>query len=204
MGRLRPAQRQPHAQFCSPAIKGKLYVGGGPETWGVFSSDARQEVASSPRNSRKKDRSDVSLTPCAATTDKLYVAFPGVYDSTATNGTIVGNPLPIEDESDVPTHSLSCIKAELLAGTWPEAKVAVYKGDENVEEIGRVGEDGTEVNSLVVYNGKLYGGSLPRSEVCRYDGGSKWTSLKRFYSPDGWSRAFPPRLSERKSMSGVA
>jgi len=49
-----------------------------------------------------------------------------------------------------------------------------------------VGEDGTEVNSLVVYNGKLYGGSIPRAEVCRHDGEEKWTSLKRFYSPPGW------------------
>jgi len=43
----------------------------------------------------------------------------------------------------------------------------------------------------VVYNGKLYGGSLPRAEVCRYDGDSKWTSLERFYSPDGWQPGIP-------------
>ena len=49
-----------------------------------------------------------------------------------------------------------------------------------------MGDDGTEVNSLVVYNGKLYGGSIPRAEVCRYDGEERWTSLKRFYSPPGW------------------
>jgi len=34
--------------------------------------------------------------------------------------------------------------------------------------------------NLVVYNGKLYGGSIPRAEVCRYDGRPQWTSLKRF------------------------
>jgi hypothetical protein len=69
--------------------------------------------------------------------------------------------------------------------------VAEYQGGEEWKELGRVGEDGTEVNSLVVYNGKLYGGSLPRSEVCRYDGTAQWTSLKRFYSPEGW-RPVPP------------
>src|SRR5690606_31254587 len=53
------------------------------------------------------------------------------------------------------------------------------------------GVDGTEVNSLVVYNGKLYGGSLPRSEVCRYDGQEAWTSLVRFYSPPGWTPVAP-------------
>jgi len=52
--------------------------------------------------------------------------------------------------------------------------------------MGRLGEDGTEVNALVVYNGKLYGGSIPRAEVCRYDGQPQWTSLRRFYSPPGW------------------
>jgi hypothetical protein len=42
----------------------------------------------------------------------------------------------------------------------------VYQGGEKWDVVGRVGEDGTEVNALCVYNGKLYGGSIPRAEVC--------------------------------------
>ena len=30
------------------------------------------------------------------------------------------------------------------------------------------------------------GGSIPRAELCRFDGAPRWTSLKRFYSPEGW------------------
>ena len=47
-----------------------------------------------------------------------------------------------------------------------------------------------KVNSLAVYNGKLYGGSIPRAEVCRYDAPAGWTSLKRFYSPPGWKPGY--------------
>ena len=74
---------------------------------------------------------------------------------------------------------------------WPLAKVAVYDGGEDWHDIGQVGVDGTEVNSLCVYNGKLYGGSLPRSEVCRYDGQPEWTLIKRLYSPPGWTPVPP-------------
>jgi hypothetical protein len=101
--------------------------------------------------------------------------------------------IPIVDRRDfLQLYCFAAHQGKLVIGSWPESKVAVYLGGEDWQEIGRVGEDGTEVNGLVVYNGKLYGGSLPRGEVCRYDGGTQWTSLKRFYSPEGWTPA-PPR-----------
>jgi hypothetical protein len=50
----------------------------------------------------------------------------------------------------------------------------------------------------VVYNGKLYGGSIPRAEVCRYDGVPRWTSLKRFYSPEGWQPGLPGRAKTKE------
>ena len=65
-----------------------------------------------------------------------------------------------------------------------------------------MGEDGTEVCGLVVYNGKLYGGSIPRAEACRYEGGGTWTSLKRFYSPEGWRPAPPPDGSGNQPTRG--
>ena len=46
--------------------------------------------------------------------------------------------------------------------------------------------DALEINGLVVYNGLLYGGSIPHSEVFRYDEGVKWTSVGRFLDPAGY------------------
>jgi hypothetical protein len=89
-------------------------------------------------------------------------------------------------------------QGRLYAGTWPHAKVVKYDGGESWQEIGRVGEDGTEVNALVVYNGKLYGGSIPRAEVCRYDDVPSWTSLKRFYSPENWDPGVPGQASREQ------
>jgi hypothetical protein len=76
--------------------------------------------------------------------------------------------------------------------------VTVYRGGERWDVIGRVGVDGTEVNALAVYNGKLYGGSIPRAEICRYDGVPEWTSLKRFYSPEGWQPALPGKAAREE------
>ena len=52
-------------------------------------------------------------------------------------------------------------------------------------DCGRPG-DWIEVNGLAVYNGKLYAGTIPRAEVFRYESDGDWTSLRRFFSPDGW------------------
>jgi hypothetical protein len=122
---------------------------------------------------------------------KLFVAFPVAYAFDGKDWTFVGSPLPAGEDWFLQTHSLTLYQGKLYAGTWPEGKVAEYQGGEDWKIIGRVGVDGTEVNALAVYNGKLYGGSIPRSEVCRYDGTAEWTSLKRFYSPDGWTPALP-------------
>jgi hypothetical protein len=121
---------------------------------------------------------------------KLFVGWPSVYSFDGEKWTYAGVPSPPEET--LQTHAMTIYQGKLTAGTWPLAKVAAYEGGEDWRDIGQVGEDGTEVNSLCVYNGKLYGGSLPRSEVCRYDGQPQWTSIKRFYSPAGWTPV-PPR-----------
>jgi hypothetical protein len=63
--------------------------------------------------------------------------------------------------------------------------------------MGHVGTESTEVQSLTVYNGKLYGGSVPYAEVCRYDGEFEWTSLRRFYAPEGWRPGPPGKMSKK-------
>jgi concanavalin A-like lectin/glucanase superfamily protein len=52
--------------------------------------------------------------------------------------------------------------------------------------------------ALAVYNGKLFGASIPRAEVCRYDGDFEWTSLKRFYSPEGYDPGVPGQMSKKQ------
>jgi hypothetical protein len=52
-----------------------------------------------------------------------------------------------------------------------------------------------ETMPLVVYNGKMYGGTLPLAEVYRYDEGTQWTRVGRVdHTPDvkyrrAWSMA---------------
>ena len=179
---------------CIASYKGKLYVGGGPETWGVFVREDDGQWKPSKVFSKVGSQRCFPHAMCRHN-GKLFVAWPCAYSFDGDAWTYAGDPLPLEKNPILQTHSLEIYQGKLCAGTWPEAKVAVHEGGESWQEIGRVGKDGTEVNSLAVYNGKLYGGSLPRSEVCRYDGNSTWTSLKRFYSPEGWQPGLPGKAN---------
>jgi hypothetical protein len=170
------------------SYKGKLFIGGGPETWAVYTYAGGKEWKPSqvfPKEGPKK------LFPHSMRVfkGKLFVGFPSVYSFDGNTWTHAGVPSP--PESTLQTHTMNVYQGSLIAGTWPEAKVSRYLGGEKWEVFGRVGVDGTEVNSLVVYNGKLYGGSIPRGEVARYDGKPDWTTLKRFYSLPGWIPAPP-------------
>lgn len=176
---------------CAVSFRGRVYVGGGPENPGVYvrGDDGRWQasIAFEAQGPRR-------CFPHAMTrwNGRLFVGYPGIYAYDGRDWSFLGLPAGGPHEI-LQTHSLHVHQGRLCAGTWPDGKVAVYKGGEEWEDIGSVGEDGTEVNGLVVYNGKLYGASIPRAEVCRYDGGRVWTSLHRFYSPDGWTPAPPPR-----------
>jgi len=176
---------------CAVSFRGNIYVGGGPLAPGVYVRDDDGQWRPSVKFTTDGPR---RCFPHAMTRldGRLYTGFPGIYAFDGREWAFLGQPAGGPHEL-FQTHSLHVHRGRLCAGTWPDGKVAVYKGGQEWEEIGRVGEDGTEVNGLVVYNGKLYGGSIPRAEVCRYDGGTTWTSLKRFYSPEGWTPAPPPR-----------
>jgi len=174
---------------CIASFQGNLYVGGGPETWGVFGQHADDQWRPSIVFPKEGPRRCFPHS-MAVFNGKLFTGYPVVYAFDGKQWTYAGKPIA----GGLDKLQLYCFVAhqgKLCVGSWPEAKVAAYRGGEDWQEIGRVGEDGTEVNGLVVYNGKLYGGSLPRAEVCRYDGDSKWTSLERFYSPDGWQPGIP-------------
>ncbi len=185
---------------CVASYRGRLYVGGGPNTWGVFTHDEQWQWQPSQVFAKTGPR---RCFPHAMSrfNGKLYVAYPAVFAFDGAAWSYVGVPAAPVDT--LQTHSLEIYQGQLLAGTWPEGKVARYEGGEQWSELGRVGVDGTEVNALVVYNGKLYGGSIPRAEVCRYDGTPEWTSLKRFYSPEGWHPEPPSQVGGRPTTEQV-
>lgn len=179
------------------SYKGKLFAGGVPNTWGVFVHNGGTNWTVSKLFPTEGPQECKPHAMCRHN-GKLYVAYPGIYAYDGASWKFIGEPLPADQNWFLQTHSLTLYRGQLLAGTWPEAKVSAYEDDQKWRVIGRVGRDGTEVNSLVVYNGKLYGGSLPRSEVCRFDNAPEWTSLKRFYSPEGWRPGLPGQASRKE------
>lgn len=186
---------------CIASYNGKLYVGGGPQTWGVYVQDGENRWRASKLFPKSGPQKCFPHTMCCFN-GKLYVGWPSVYAFDGREWTYAG--VPSQPERTLQTHSLAVYRGQLCAGTWPLAKVSRYLGGEKWEEFGRVGEDGTEVNALVVYNGKLYGGSIPRAEVCRYDGDDQWTSLNRFYSPPGWNPVPPVDNGGQPTREDVA
>jgi len=188
--------------------RGKFYVGGGPETWGVFAQEADGQWKPSNIFAKQGPR---RCFPHAMSRfhGKLYTAYPCVYAFDGEQWTYAGLPSKLESTPSLQTHSLAVYEGRLCAGTWPEAKVSQFVGGDEWRELGRVGEDGTEVNALLVYNGKLYGGSIPRAEVCRYDGQPRWTSLRRFYSPSKWQPGRPgiaktAEVNQRSRVTSLA
>jgi hypothetical protein len=179
------------------SFQGKLYVGGGPETWGVFVHEGGQQWTPSQIFSKEGPR---RLFPhsLARYNGRLYAGYPSVHAFDGREWTYAGLPGPLDTTPTLQTHSFVVHQGNLCAGTWPHALVSRYVGGEEWQPMGRVGADGTEVNSLVVYNGKLYGGSIPRAEVCRHDGDGRWTSLRRFYSPTNWAPAAPGQATSRQ------
>lgn len=174
---------------CIASYGGKLYVGGGPEKYGVFVQDGPTSWKPSKLFEMKGPRRCFPHS-MAVFNGQLFTGYPVAYAFDGNEWRYVGQPFDYDNEG-LQLYCFTAHQGQLCVGSWPEGEVAVYEGGEKWREIGRVGEDGTEVNGLVVYNGKLYGGSLPRAEVCRYDGGTKWTSLKKFYSPEGWKPGLP-------------
>ncbi len=186
---------------CAASFMGKLYVGGGPKSWGVSAiqddGSWKESIQFPMKGSRKCFPHTMSRH-----NGRLFVGWPSVYSFDGREWRYAG--VPSEPESTLQTHSLAIFQGHLIAGTWPLAKVARHLGEEKWEELGRVGEDGTEVNSLLVYNGALYGGSIPRAEICRYDGKTQWTSLRRFHSPAGWTPVPPTENGGNPTREQVA
>lgn len=180
---------------CAISYKGKLFVGGGWHAFGVYVQDEANQWQPSKVFSTRRPPLGCFPHAMSRYNGKMYVAYPSVYSFDGEQWSYAGLPVA-QPTGSLQTHALAVYQGRLHAGTWPDGIVSVYQGGEEWQDIGRVGEDGTEVMDLLVYNGKLYGCSIPRAEVCRYDGDATWTSLKQFYSPEGWVPG-PPTQSTR-------
>ena len=167
---------------CIASFKGKLYVGGDDQSGGRYKVFVRESAKKWEVSATFPSEGSGWCYPHAMAVfqGSLYVGYPSVYAFDGKKWEYVGTPVGCTQ-----MHSLEVYKGKLHAGTWPEGRVAFYKGGEDWEDCGR-GGDSTEINALVVYNGKLYIGSIPRAEVFRYEGGRKWTRVKRFFDPPGW------------------
>jgi hypothetical protein len=82
------------------------------------------------------------------------------------------------------TYSFAVHEGRLFVGTWRTGRVFRYRGDNDWEDTGRLGEE-LEVMGMLVHNGKLYAGTLPQAEVYRFDGPERWTRVGRLdHTPD--------------------
>lgn len=72
-------------------------------------------------------------------------------------------------------YSITTWQGRMLASTWPNGLVFAQQG-EGWESLGRLGTE-TEVMGLIVYNGALYGGTLPHAQVHQYRGGQHWAEV---------------------------
>jgi hypothetical protein len=79
----------------------------------------------------------------------------------------LGNPLGGEDRCDQ-VHAIEVFRGRLHATTWPEGHVVRLEADGGWTDLGRLG-DAMEINALNVHNGQLYGGTIPRAEVFRFN-----------------------------------
>lgn len=108
------------------------------------------------------------------------------YDG-GTNWTNFGAPPNVDQ-----TYSFASHQGVMHTGTWKEGKVFRYLGPNRWEDAGRLGSE-LEVMGLSMFNGKLYGGTLPLAQVYRRDD-TGWTLTGRLDFSDvvyrrAWSMA---------------
>ena len=165
--------------FGLGSYKGVLYAAGDDFTVQAYRGDASwEQVAALPTYGH----------PLTAGAGAMYLGTldpAGVWTFDDMRWRDIGNPLD-DPQRCSQVHSFAWYHGELHAGTWPLGRVARWTPARGGwTDLGRLG-DSTEINGLAVYNGKLYGGSIPRAEVYRYERPQSWTRIRRFFGPPGW------------------
>ena len=92
----------------------------------------------------------------------------------------------------------------MCVGTWPNGLVYRYNSSNTWTSLGRLGDE-TEIEGMVVYNGKLFAGTLPLARVYRYDGGSTWNYTGNLdLTPDAkYRRVWPLAVYNGKLFAGT-
>jgi hypothetical protein len=162
------------------SFRGKLYVAGfniGPAPGHVYVYGGNEW----------KECGEFDGWPCplAVHDGRLYTANPqaAVFEYDGDKWTHLKNPHGEWAECQQ-IHSIGVHRGELHVGSWPRGKIAVRRGGKWVD-LGRLG-DATEVVGIVTYNGSLYGGTIPRAEVFRWDERGNWNSVRRLFDPPGF------------------
>lgn len=81
------------------------------------------------------------------------------------------------------TYGFATHNGHLFVSEWPHAKVFRLGADKKWAPAGQLGEQ-KETMPLMVYNGKMYAGTLPSAEVYRFDD-PHWAKIARLdFTPD--------------------
>lgn len=80
-------------------------------------------------------------------------------------------------------YCFSIFHNQLLMGIWNEARMLRYEGGTEWSDFGLMGDE-LEVMGVSVFNGKLYGGTLPGGYVFRYNGERNWERIAVLEEPD--------------------
>lgn len=100
------------------------------------------------------------------------------------------------------TYAFAVHRNVLQAATWREAKVFGYPKDQPWRDEGRLGKE-LEVMGMAVFNGKLYGGTLPLAQVWRRDDAG-WTLTGRLdFSDVEYRRAWSMAVFQGRLFCGV-
>lgn len=83
----------------------------------------------------------------------------------------------VGEKENTQTYAFTTYQGRLQVATWRTGKVFAW--DQGAwQDRGRLGGE-LEVMGMQVYNGMLYGGTLPLGQLYRYDGGRTWTLLEQ-------------------------
>ncbi|MBE9572504.1 MAG: LamG domain-containing protein [Proteobacteria bacterium] len=194
--------------FSFASYKGKLYVAGDGATVDPARECYMYEGGAQWKVSGRFD----CLPDCLIVHDgKLWLAGGSkVYTHAGKEWEYLGRPShliaranpdgPVKPEFITQIHCSEVYRGQLCVGTWPKGMVTALDKEGRWKDLGCTADilqyypkdsplHDVEINSLVVYNGKLYAGTLPRIGLWRYESGRDWTLLMRLLPKDDKYRA---------------
>ena len=151
--------------------RGKLYVSSlyRPATFHRYEGDRRWTAMPVPNEKRVEALGVFDGYLWATGYDEGHV-----YRFDGTAWTDLGQ---VGEKENTQTYAFTAYQGKLQVATWRTGKVFAW--DQGAwQDRGRLGEE-FEVMGLLVYNGALYGGTLPLAQLYRYDGGRTWTMLRQ-------------------------